>query len=55
MILITTFSNAVQFDNRETHFSKLIKASGGLKLLNDKTPGEFRKSVFAVVGAKHLE
>jgi hypothetical protein len=55
IVLITTFANQKQFDDRETHFTELIKASGGLKLLNEKTPAEFRKSVFAVSGAKHLE
>ena len=55
IVLITTFANQEQFDVRETHFTELIKASGGLKLLNEKTPAEFRKSVFAVSGAKHLE
>lgn len=55
IVLITTFTNQKQFDDRETHFTELIKASGGLKLLNEKTPAEFRKSVFAVSGAKHLE
>ncbi|MEO1031320.1 hypothetical protein [Winogradskyella sp.] len=55
VLLVTTFANESQFENRETHFQELIKASGGLKLMNDKKPSEFRKSVFSVVGAKHLE
>ena len=55
LMLITTYSNKALYDKREAHFSELIKASDGLKLLNDKKPSEFRKSVFAVEGAKHLE
>lgn len=55
IVLVTTFANQKQFNDRETHFTELIKANGGLKLLNEKTPAEFRKSVFAVSGAKHLE
>ncbi|WP_299524752.1 hypothetical protein [Winogradskyella sp.] len=55
LVLVTTYTNKAQYDQREKHFSKLIKAKGGLKLLNDKQPSEFRKSVFGVEGAKHLE
>jgi CRISPR/Cas system CMR-associated protein Cmr1 (group 7 of RAMP superfamily) len=44
-ILITTYANATQYENREAHFEELIKASGGLKLLNDKEPKDFRKIV----------
>ncbi|EDP72612.1 hypothetical protein FBALC1_15962 [Flavobacteriales bacterium ALC-1] len=55
LLLVTTYSNKEQYENREAHFSELIKASGGLKLLNDKKPAEFRKSVFSVEGAKHLK
>ncbi|WP_179021265.1 hypothetical protein [Winogradskyella forsetii] len=54
-ILVTTYANKAQYDNRENRFSELIKASGGLKLLNEKTPSEFRKSVFSVEKAVHLE
>ncbi|WP_411766346.1 hypothetical protein [Winogradskyella sp. A3E31] len=51
LLLVTTYSNKAQYQNREKHFSELIKASGGLKLLNDKKPSQFRKSVFSVEGA----
>ena len=43
--LITVYENKEQYENREAHFQELIKESGGLKLLNDKSPNEFRKSV----------
>lgn len=55
LMLVTTYSNKKQYEERETHFRELIEASGGLKLLNDKKPSEFRMSVFSVEGAKHLE
>lgn len=55
LLLITTYTDKAQYDKREVHFQELIKEKGGLKLLNDKEPSEFRKSVFAVEGAKHFE
>lgn len=55
LMLITTYSNKAQYDKKEAHFSELIKEKGALKLLNEKEPSEFRKSVFAVEGAHHLE
>ncbi|MBV7268982.1 hypothetical protein [Winogradskyella luteola] len=55
LLLVTTYSNKEQYESRETHFAELIKATGGLKLLNDKKPSEFRKSVFTIEDAKHLE
>lgn len=55
IVLITTYSDKAQYDKREAHFQELIRAKGGLKLLNDKEPSEFRKSIFAVEGAEHLE
>ncbi|MBC2844087.1 hypothetical protein H7F21_03205 [Winogradskyella flava] len=54
-VLVTTYANKKQFEDREVHFQELIEESGNLKLLNDKKPSEFRKSVFAVDGAKHIE
>ena len=45
-ILITTYKNKSQFELREKHFEELIKAKGKLKLLNNKKPGEFRKTIF---------
>lgn len=55
LILITTYSNKNQYDQREKNFTELIKEKGDLKLLNDKVPSEFRKSAFVVEGAAHLE
>ena len=46
IILITTYKNKCQFELKEKHFEELIKAKGKLKLLNDKKPGEFRKTIF---------
>mgnify|MGYP001827120757 FL=1 len=53
IILITTYQNNTQYNLREDHFQELIKESGGLKLLNDKKPGEFRKSLFSKDMVKH--
>ncbi len=55
IVLLTTYTNKKQFENREVHFTELIKEKGELKLLNNKKPSEFRKSVFSVDTAKHLE
>ena len=48
--LITRFANKKQFDEVEKNFRYLIDTSGGLKLLNKKKPGEFRKSLFGGSG-----
>jgi len=45
-MLLTTYKNKLQFDAREKHFAELLKTKGKLKLLNEKTPREFRKTVF---------
>jgi len=45
-MLVTTYKNKQQFDQREKHFEELIKRKGNLRLLNDKKPGEFRKTIF---------
>lgn len=47
IILVTTYLNKVQYDQREKTFSELIEEKGGLKLMNEKKPVEFRKSLFA--------
>lgn len=54
VILITTYKNKEQYESREENFRKLIESSGGLKLLNDKKPNEFRKVVFNKEQVKHL-
>ena len=46
-ILVTTYSNEEQFENREEHFSEVMQIKGGLELLNDKKPDEFRKTLFS--------
>ncbi|MFS4467669.1 hypothetical protein [Maribacter sp. 2210JD10-5] len=53
IILVTTYANMEKYKPRESHFQELIKASGGLKLLNDKKPNEFRKTVFNKEMAQH--
>ena len=53
IILMTTYQNKKQYDQREKHFQELIKQSGGLKLLNDKKPTEFRKSLFSKDMVRH--
>ncbi len=45
-MLVTTYKNQKQFTKREKHFQELIKIKGKLKLLNDKKPNEFRKTLF---------
>ncbi|GAA4897626.1 hypothetical protein GCM10023311_22990 [Flaviramulus aquimarinus] len=52
-ILITTYKNKAQFDNSEVNFQKLIDAGSGLKLINDKKPGEFRKVIMHNNAVKH--
>lgn len=46
LMLITTYANKAQYQEREQHFQELIKQVGELKLLNTKKPSEFRKNVF---------
>lgn len=53
-ILITTYANQDQYNNREAHFEELIKASGGLKLLNDKEPKDFRTFIHGQESVKNL-
>jgi len=53
-MLITTYTNKAQYDLREDHFGELIKEKGELKLLNDKKPGDFRKSLFSKEMVRHF-
>lgn len=53
-ILITTYANQEQFNNREAHFEELIQASGELKLLNNKEPKDFRKVLHGQDSVKNL-
>ena len=55
LMFVTTYSNKEQYDLREDHFGELIKEKGGLDLMNDKKPGEFRKSVFTKEAVRHWE
>lgn len=53
LMLITTYLNQTQYNLREDHFSQLIKEKGELKLLNNKEPSEFRKSLFSKKSVRH--
>ena len=53
LILITTYSNQEQYDLREDHFGKLIEEKGGLNLMNDKQPNDFRKVLFNKEMVRH--
>jgi hypothetical protein len=55
LMLITTYMNEAQHLLREEHFEELIKEKGPLKLLNDKEPGEFRKTLFNKEGVRHWQ
>lgn len=46
-ILITTYASKEQFNKREEYFSEVMKIKGGLELLNEKKPEEFRKTLFS--------
>jgi hypothetical protein len=52
-MLITTYANKAQYEQREKRFQELIKAAGKLKLLNDKKPTEFRKNLFHKESVRH--
>jgi hypothetical protein len=55
LMLITTYKNTIQYDLREDHFAKLIKEKGELKLMNDKKPMEFRKTLFNKEMVRHWD
>lgn len=52
-ILITTYANKKQYTQREENFEALFAKKGPLQLLNDKTPGEFRKRVMGKEEVRH--
>lgn len=54
IILMTTYGNRSQFDQREVGFQRLIKEKGDRILLNDKQPAEFRRVLFSKEESKHL-
>ncbi|MEL6306261.1 MAG: hypothetical protein AAGL29_07320 [Bacteroidota bacterium] len=53
MMLITTYASKEQYELREVHFGKLIKEMGGLKLMNEKKPNAFRKTIFSKEMVRH--
>lgn len=53
LMLITTYISKEQYDLREDHFAELIKEKGELKLMNDKKPSEFRKTLFSKEMVRH--
>ena len=53
LILITTYADNGQFEQREKNFDKLIAMQGELRLLNEKQPGKFRRFVFGADSTKH--
>ena len=55
IILITTYANKEQYDQREDHFQELIKEKGSLDLMNEKKPGDFRKTLFNREMVRHWE
>lgn len=50
LVLITRFKDQAQYEKAEENFKELIEAKGGLRLLNELKPGEFRQRVFVKVG-----
>ena len=55
IILVTTYSTQAQYDLREDHFGELIEARGKLRLMNDKQPDEFRKTLYSKEMVRHWE
>jgi len=55
LILITSYTDAKTYGERENHFSELIEQAGELKLLNRKKPSEFRKNLFNKENVRHWE
>ena len=53
LMLITTYTNKGQYDLREDHFAELITEKGELKLMNNKKPSEFRKTLFSKEMVRH--
>jgi hypothetical protein len=54
IVLITRYINQARFDKSEENFQELIKQRGGLKLLNDLKPNDFRENVFVKTGKSFL-
>ena len=47
IVLITTYSNNEQYQEREDNFAELMEGSTGPKLLNNVSPKVFRKKLFS--------
>ena len=47
ILLITGYASEAQYEDREANFAEVMSGSreGGPKLMNEKTPGEFREVV----------
>ena len=54
LILIVTFFNEEQYDNREEPYFELLKEIGPEKLMNGKKPDEFRKELYKKRRVKNL-
>lgn len=54
LVLIVTFYNEEQYDNREGHYFEIQKELGPEKLMNDKKPDEFRKELYKKRRVRHL-
>ncbi len=52
IILMTTFQNEEQYDNREKNF-QVIMEGRQLDLLNELKPGDFRKTLFVKEKSAH--
>lgn len=52
-MLITTYKSKLQYHASEANFNALIAQSDGLKLMNEKQPGDFRKVILHNDKVKH--
>lgn len=55
LMLITTYANRKQYEQREVHFQELIEEKGELKLLNELRPADFRKTLFSKEAVAHWQ
>ena len=53
LMLITTYLDEKQYKLREDHFTELIEEKGALKLMNEKEPAEFRRTLFSKEMIRH--
>ncbi len=52
LVLLTEFKDQEQYDAVEENFKILFEERGERKLLNEKQPGEFRKTVISKVSVR---